>query len=121
METFDYVIIGAGSAGSVLGNRLSEDAGTSVCVLEAGGRDWHPYIHLPAGFIKTFHMKSINWAYQQEGGPWTGGRRTHAPRGQTHRGAASLHGRILNRAPALEFVPPGAKGHPRRGQSGVAP
>ena len=69
METFDYVIIGAGSAGSVLANRLSEDAATSVCVLEAGPRDWHPYIHLPAGFIKTFHMKSINWAYQQEPGP----------------------------------------------------
>ena len=66
METFDYVIVGAGSAGSVLTNRLSEDAGTTVCVLEAGGRDWHPYIHLPAGFIKTFHMKSVNWGYQQE-------------------------------------------------------
>ena len=52
METFDYVIIGAGSAGSVLTNRLSEDAGTRVCVLEAGPSDWHPYIHLPAGFIK---------------------------------------------------------------------
>ena len=64
METFDYVIVGAGSAGSVLTNRLSEDASTSICVLEAGPRDWHPYIHLPAGFIKTFHMKSINWAYQ---------------------------------------------------------
>ena len=54
METFDYVIIGAGSAGSVLANRLSEDSRTSVCVLEAGPSDWHPYIHLPAGFIKTF-------------------------------------------------------------------
>ena len=50
METFDYVIIGAGSAGSVLANRLSEDSATRVCVLEAGGKDWHPYIHLPAGF-----------------------------------------------------------------------
>jgi choline dehydrogenase len=65
MDTFDYVIVGAGSAGSVLANRLSEDAGTTICVLEAGPSDWHPYIHLPAGFIKTFHMKSINWAYQQ--------------------------------------------------------
>ena len=63
METFDYVIIGSGSAGSVLTNRLSEDAGTSVCVLEAGPRDWHPYIHLPAGFIKTFHMKKIGRAH----------------------------------------------------------
>ena len=60
METFDYVIIGSGSAGSVLTNRLSEDGGSTVCVLEAGPSDWHPYIHLPAGFIKTFHMKSIN-------------------------------------------------------------
>ena len=68
-DTFDYVIVGAGSAGCVLANRLSEDAGTSVCVLEAGPRDWHPYIHLPAGFIKTFHMKGINWAYQQEPAP----------------------------------------------------
>ena len=83
METFDYVIIGAGSAGSVLANRLGEDLGTKICVLEAGPSDWHPYIHLPAGFIKTFHMKSINWAYQQEPGPWTGGRSIYAPRGKT--------------------------------------
>src|ERR1700692_4143936 len=74
MDTFDYVIVGAGSAGCVLTNRLSEDASTSICVLEAGPKDWHPYIHLPAGFIKTIHMRRINWAYQQEPGPWTGGR-----------------------------------------------
>src|SRR5260370_27137699 len=85
MDTFDYVIVGAGSAGCVLANRLSEDAGTSICVLEAGPRDWHPYIHLPAGFIKTFHMRSINWAYQQEPGPWTGGRHNFPPPRQTTR------------------------------------
>ncbi|MGH9807759.1 MAG: choline dehydrogenase, partial [Terriglobia bacterium] len=90
METFDYVIIGSGSAGSVLTNRLSEDANTSICVLEAGPRDWHPYIHLPAGFIKTFHMKSINWAYQQEPGPYTGGRSIYAPRGKTLGGSSSI-------------------------------
>ncbi len=83
METFDYVIIGAGSAGSVLANRLSEDLTARICVLEAGPTDWHPYIHLPAGFIKTFHMKSVNWGYQQEPGPWTGGRSIYAPRGKT--------------------------------------
>src|SRR5580704_14676806 len=81
MDRFDYVIVGAGSAGCVLTSRLSEDEGTSVCVLEAGPRDWHPYIHLPAGFIKTFHMRSINWAYQQEPGPWTGGRSIYAQLG----------------------------------------
>src|SRR3954464_8645405 len=97
MESFDYVIVGAGSAGCVLANRLSEDPGTSVCVLEAGPRDWHPYIHLPAGFIKTFHMKSVNWAYQQEPGPWTGGRSIYAPRGKTPGRSSSSHGHSAHR------------------------
>src|SRR5258708_3202692 len=112
METFDYVIIGAGSAGSVLANRLSEDAGTSVCVLEAGSRDWHPYIHLPAGFIKTFHMKSINWAYQQEVGPWTGGRSIYAPRGKTLGGSSSINRPIYNRGQPPDFDPPPHLGNP---------
>jgi choline dehydrogenase len=59
MDTFDYVIIGAGSAGSVLANRLTEDADVTVCVLEAGPSDWHPYIHIPAGFIKVFYDQSV--------------------------------------------------------------
>ena len=103
METFDYVIVGAGSAGSVLTNRLSEDAGTSICVLEAGPSDWHPYIHLPAGFIKTFHMKSINWAYQQEPSPGTAGRSIYAPRGKTLGGSSSINGHIYNRGQRQDF------------------
>ncbi|HLG81153.1 MAG TPA: GMC family oxidoreductase N-terminal domain-containing protein [Bradyrhizobium sp.] len=103
METFDYVIVGAGSAGCVLTYRLSEDPNTSVCVLEAGPRDWHPYIHLPAGFIKTFHMKSVNWAYQQEPGPYTGGRSIYAPRGKTLGGSSSINGHIYNRGQRQDF------------------
>src|SRR5215831_17242419 len=103
MDSFDYVIIGAGSAGCVLTNRLSEDPGTTVCVLEAGPRDWHPYIHLPAGFIKTFHMKSINWGYQQEVGPYTGGRSIYAPRGKTLGGSSSINGHIFNRGQRQDF------------------
>jgi len=103
MDTFDYVIIGAGSAGCVLTNRLSEDASTRICVLEAGPRDWHPYIHLPAGFIKTFHMRSVNWAYQQEVGPWTGGRSIYAPRGKTLGGSSSINGHIYNRGQRQDF------------------
>lgn len=103
MDRFDYVIIGAGSAGCVLTSRLSEDPNTSVCVLEAGPSDWHPYIHLPAGFIKTFHMKSINWAYQQEVGPWTGGRSIYAPRGKTLGGSSSINGHIYNRGQRMDF------------------
>jgi choline dehydrogenase len=103
MDTFDYVIIGAGSAGCVLANRLSEDSATKICVLEAGPRDWHPYIHLPAGFIKTFHMRSVNWAYQQEPGPWTGGRSIYAPRGKTLGGSSSINGHIYNRGQRQDF------------------
>lgn len=103
MDRFDYVIVGAGSAGCVLASRLSEDPATSVCVLEAGPSDWHPYIHLPAGFIKTFHMKSINWAYQQEVGPWTGGRSIYAPRGKTLGGSSSINGHIYNRGQRMDF------------------
>jgi len=103
MDTFDYVIIGAGSAGCVLANRLSEDKDTKICVLEAGPRDWHPYIHLPAGFIKTFHMRSVNWAYQQEIGPWTGGRSIYAPRGKTLGGSSSINGHIYNRGQRQDF------------------
>ncbi len=97
METFDYVIVGAGSAGSVLANRLSEDQGTRVAVLEAGPSDWHPYIHIPAGFIKTFYDKRVNWLYDMEPSEWTGGRRIFAPRGKTLGGSSSINGHVYNR------------------------
>jgi choline dehydrogenase len=103
METFDYVIIGAGSAGSVLANRLSEDPTVSVCVLEAGPKDWHPYIHLPAGFIKTTYDPRVNWCYTQEEGAYTGGRRVFAPRGKTLGGSSSINGHIYNRGLASDF------------------
>ena len=103
MDTFDYVIVGAGSAGCVLASRLSEDPSVTVCVLEAGPRDWHPYIHLPAGFIKTFYMKSINWGYQQEPGPYTAGRSIYAPRGKTLGGSSSINGHIYNRGQRPDF------------------
>ncbi|WP_257166953.1 GMC family oxidoreductase [Bradyrhizobium sp. SRS-191] len=103
MDTFDYVIVGAGSAGCVIANRLSEDPSVTVCVLEAGPRDWHPYIHLPAGFIKTFYMKSINWGYQQEPGPYTNGRSIYAPRGKTLGGSSSINGHVYNRGQSQDF------------------
>jgi choline dehydrogenase len=121
MDTFDYVIVGAGSAGSVLTNRLSEDPNTTICVLEAGPRDWHPYIHLPAGFIKTFHMKSINWAYQQEPGPWTGGRSIYAPRGKTLGGSSSINGHIYNRGQRQDFDTWGQLGNRGWSYSDVLP
>lgn len=97
METFDYVIVGAGSAGSVLANRLSADPDCRVAVLEAGPADWHPYIHIPAGFIKTFYDKRVNWLYDMEPSEWTGGRRILAPRGKTLGGSSSINGHVYNR------------------------
>ena len=64
MEQFDYIIIGAGSAGCVLANRLTADGRFSVCVLEAGPSDWDPFIHIPAGFMKTLVNPKINWLYE---------------------------------------------------------
>lgn len=103
MDTFDYVIVGAGSAGCVLANRLSEDPSTTVCVLEAGPADWHPYIHLPAGFIKTFYNTRINWCYAQEPGDYTNGRRIFSPRGKTLGGSSSINGHIYNRGQRQDF------------------
>jgi choline dehydrogenase len=103
MDTFDYIIIGAGSAGSVLANRLSADPQTSVCVLEAGPSDWHPFIHIPAGFIKTFYDKNVNWLYNMEPGPWTGGRSILAPRGKTLGGSSSINGHVYNRGQRSDF------------------
>jgi len=103
VESFDYVIVGAGSAGSVLANRLTADGVTSVCVLEAGPRDWHPYIHIPAGFIKTYHDPRVNWLYSMEPSAWTGGRRILAPRGKTLGGSSSINGHIYNRGQPMDF------------------
>ena len=103
MDTFDYVIVGAGSAGCVLANRLSADGKTTVCVLEAGPSDWLPWIHIPAGFIKTFYHPKVNWLYSMEPGDWTGGRRIHAPRGKTLGGSSSINGHVYNRGQRMDF------------------
>ena len=103
METFDYVIVGAGSAGCVLANRLTADGITSVCLLEAGPPDWMPWIHIPAGFIKTFYHPGVNWMYSMEPSEWTGGRKIHAPRGKTLGGSSSINGHVYNRGQALDF------------------
>ncbi len=102
-DTFDYVIIGAGSAGSVLANRLSADPRTTVCVLEAGPSDWLPWIHIPAGFIKTFYHPKVNWAYSMEPTEWTGGRSIYAPRGKTLGGSSSINGHVYNRGQRMDF------------------
>jgi choline dehydrogenase len=100
---FDYVIVGAGSAGGVLANRLTEDGRFTVCVLEAGPADWDPFIHIPAGFMKTFLNPRINWLYTMEASEWTGGRRILAPRGKTLGGSSSINGHVYNRGQPMDF------------------
>ncbi|MEO6689053.1 MAG: NAD(P)-binding protein, partial [Dokdonella sp.] len=67
--TWDYLIVGAGSAGCVLANRLSANPAHRVLLLEAGGRDWHPFIHMPAGIAKLVGKKGVNWNYTTEAEP----------------------------------------------------
>ncbi len=102
-ETFDYVIIGAGSAGCILANRLTEDGQHTVCVLEAGPPDRNPYIHIPAGFTKTLANPHINWQYEAEPTHWTAGRVIDVPRGKTLGGSSSINGHIYNRGQRLDY------------------
>src|SRR5216684_4767708 len=121
METFDYVIVGAGSAGSVLASRLSEDPSVSVCVLEAGPWDWHPFIHIPAGFMYTLVNPRVNWLYTSEASEWTGGRRIAAPRGKTLGGSSSINGHIYNRGQRLDFDGWAQRGNHGWGYADVLP
>ena len=103
MDSFDYVIVGAGSAGCVLANRLSADPSVTVCLLEAGPRDWHPMIHVPAGFMKTLTDPMVNWLYEAEPSEGTAGRVIKAPRGKTLGGSSSINGHIYNRGQSLDY------------------
>ena len=101
-DEFDYIVIGAGSAGCVLANRLSAGDAT-VCVLEAGGPDRHPFIHIPAGFMKTLTSPAVNWLYQTEPSDGTAGRSIPTPRGKTLGGSGSINGHAYNRGQSLDF------------------
>ncbi|WP_431301961.1 GMC family oxidoreductase [Sediminicoccus sp. BL-A-41-H5] len=96
-DEFDYVIVGCGAAGSLLAARLSEDAQSSVCVLEAGPKDRNPFIHIPAGFIKTLKDPGVTWQFSTEPTERTGGRRIATVQGRTLGGSSSVNGMIYNR------------------------
>ena len=102
-DQFDYVIVGAGTAGCVLANRLTACGTYSVCLLEAGPPDWNPMIHIPAGFIKTLVNPSVNWMYQSEASEGTNGRTIPMPRGKVLGGSSSINGLIFNRGQKMDF------------------
>jgi choline dehydrogenase len=96
-DTFDFIIVGSGAAGSVLADRLSEDGKHSICVLEAGPMDSNPWIHMPAGFTKTLANPDVSWQFSTEPTEMTGGRRINTIQGRVLGGGTSINGLIYNR------------------------
>ena len=96
MENFDYIIIGAGSAGCVLANRLSENSNNKVLLIEAGGKDNYPWIHIPVGYYKTMHNPKTDWCYNTEPDETMNNRSIRYPRGKTLGGSSSINGLLYN-------------------------
>ncbi len=103
MENFDYIIIGAGSAGCVLANRLSENPNNKVVLIEAGGKDNYPWIHIPVGYFKTMHNPSVDWCYKTEPDASMNNRSILYPRGKTLGGSSSINGLLYIRGQSRDY------------------
>jgi choline dehydrogenase-like flavoprotein len=101
--SFDYVIIGAGSAGCVLANRLSANGRSTVLLLEAGPRDSYPWIHVPIGYAKTMFHPVVNWGFYTEPEPGMNGRKIYWPRGRTLGGSSAINGLISIRGQSDDY------------------
>jgi choline dehydrogenase len=120
-EEFDYIVVGAGSAGCVLAARLSEDPATRVLLLEAGPPDRSPWIHLPIGYGKTMWSPEVNWCYHTDPDPNMNGRRIYWPRGKTLGGSSSINGLIYIRGQREDYDHWAALGNSGWGYDDVLP
>jgi len=103
MNSYDYIVVGAGSAGCVLANRLSADPKVRVLLLEAGGKDSSIWIHIPVGFAKMLNMRSLNWCFETEPEDNTHGRQIPIPRGKVLGGSSSINGMLYVRGQAQDY------------------
>ena len=109
-ENYDYIVIGAGSAGCVIANRLSADPSVRVALLEAGGRDTNPWIHIPVGYFKTIHNPKTDWCYETEPDPGLNNRSIKWPRGKVLGGSSSINGLLYVRGQRQDYDDWAAKG-----------
>ncbi|MGI9437068.1 MAG: GMC family oxidoreductase N-terminal domain-containing protein, partial [Geminicoccaceae bacterium] len=103
MDSFDYIVIGAGTAGSVIAARLAEDPSVSICVIEAGPSDFRPYVYLPAGFTKTLTQEAVTWQFKTEPNENTGGRPISTTQGRVVGGSGSINGLMYNRGQPQDY------------------
>ena len=103
MKDYDYIIVGAGSAGSVLANRLSEDPANKVLLIEAGGSDRRFFIQMPIGYGITYHQKTVNWMYMTEPSPDADNKPSYWPRGKVMGGSSSINAMVYVRGNPKDF------------------
>ena len=118
---FDFIIVGAGSAGCVLANRLSADGRYQVALFEAGGRDTSPWIHIPVGYFKTMGNPATDWRYRTEADPGLNGRALNWPRGKVLGGSSSINGLLYVRGQPQDFDHWRQLGNPGWGWDDVMP
>lgn len=120
-KVYDYVIVGAGAAGSIVAARLAEDPSVTVCVLEAGPGDLRPYVHIPVGFVKTLTQPEITWQFKTEPSYGSGNRKISTTQGRLVGGSSSINGMIYVRGQPADYDNWAALGNPGWSYEDVLP